>query len=107
MRAFVARIQSLADLRYHSPIMNMMAEDFVPIEIVGMMNVAIHGIDKTRDYLDRNLRGVLYHGAPLPDEIAAGVCRRLVLAGGAGSMTPATGPFRRVRPWRLRSVKCG
>jgi hypothetical protein len=73
LRAFVARVQSLADLRYHSPVMNMMADDFVPIEIVGMMNVAIHGIDKTRDYLNRNLRGVLYHGAPLPDEIAAGV----------------------------------
>ena len=52
--------------------MNMMGEEFVPIEIVGMMNVALHGIDKTRDYLNRNLRGVLYHGAPLPDEIAAG-----------------------------------
>jgi hypothetical protein len=72
LRSFVARIQSLATLRYHSPMMNMMGEDFVPIEIVGMMNVAIHGIDKTRDYLGRNLRGVLYHGAPLPDEMAAG-----------------------------------
>jgi len=52
--------------------MNMMDDKFIPIDIVGMMNVAIHGIDKTRDYLGRNLRGVLYHGAPLPDEIAAG-----------------------------------
>lgn len=73
LRAFVARIQSLDGLAYHSPMMNMMGEGFIPIDIVGMMNVAIHGIDKTRDYLNRNLRGVLYHGAPLPDEIAAGV----------------------------------
>lgn len=72
LRGFVARIQALDGLRYHSPMMNMMGDDFVPIEIVGMMNVALHGIDKTRDYLNRNLRGVLYHGAPLPDEIAAG-----------------------------------
>jgi hypothetical protein len=72
LRSFVARIQSLEGLQYHSPIMNMMGEGFVPIEIVGMMNVALHGIDKTRDYLNRNLRGVLYHGAPLPDEIAGG-----------------------------------
>jgi hypothetical protein len=72
LRAFVARIQSLEGLAYHSPMMNMMGEGFVPIDVVGMMNVAIHGIDKTRDYLNRNLRGVLYHGAPLPDEIAAG-----------------------------------
>jgi len=36
------------------------------------MNVALHGIDKTRDYLGRNLRGVLYHGAPMPADLAAG-----------------------------------
>jgi hypothetical protein len=72
LRGFIARIQTLRGLRYHSPMMNMMDDKFVPIDIVGMMNVAIHGIDKTRDYLGRNLRGVLYHGAPLPDEIAAG-----------------------------------
>jgi hypothetical protein len=72
LRAFIARIQTLRDLLYHSPMMNMMDEKFIPIDIVGMMNVAIHGIDKTRDYLNRNLRGVLYHGAPLPDEVAAG-----------------------------------
>ena len=72
LRSFIARIQTLRDLRYHSPMMNMMDDKFVPIDIVGMMNVAIHGIDKTRDYLGRNLRGVLYHGAPPPDEIAAG-----------------------------------
>lgn len=72
LRAFVARIQTLADGRYHTPIMNIMGEDFVPIDIVRLMNVGLHGIDKTRDYLNRNLRGVLFHGAPLPDEIAAG-----------------------------------
>ena len=52
--------------------MNIMGDSFVPIDIVRLMNVAIHGIDKTRDYLNRNLRGVLFHGAPLPDEIARG-----------------------------------
>jgi hypothetical protein len=72
LRSFVARLQSLAELRFHSPMMNAMADDFVPIEIVRLMNVAIHGIDKTRDYLNRNLRGVLFHGAPLPEDIAAG-----------------------------------
>ena len=36
------------------------------------MNVAFHGIDKTRDYLNRNLRGVLYHGAPSPEDIRNG-----------------------------------
>lgn len=73
LRAFISRIQALDGLRYPSPMVNIMAEDFVPIEIVGMMNIALHGIDKTRDYLSRNLRGVIFQGAPLPDEIAAGV----------------------------------
>ena len=72
LRAAVARVQSLHGLRYHSPHMNMMGENFVPIHIVRMMNVALHGIDKTRDFLNRNLRGVLFHGAPLPGELAAG-----------------------------------
>ena len=72
LRGFVARIQTLADGRYHTPMMNIMGEGFVPIDIVRLMNVGIHGIDKTRDYLNRNLRGVLFHGAPLPDEIAKG-----------------------------------
>lgn len=72
LRAFVARVQSFDGLRYHTPIMNIMGDDFVPIDVVRLMNVGIHGIDKTRDYLNRNLRGVLFHGAPLPDEIASG-----------------------------------
>ncbi|HZQ62534.1 MAG TPA: hypothetical protein VFC24_14355 [Casimicrobiaceae bacterium] len=71
-RAITARVQSLRGLAYHSPHMNMMADDFVPVHIVRMMNVALHGIDKTRDFLGRNLRGVLYHGAPLPEDIARG-----------------------------------
>jgi hypothetical protein len=51
---------------------NIDAEGFVPIDLVRLMNVGIHGIDKTRDFLRRNLRGVLYHGAPTPDDIRAG-----------------------------------
>jgi hypothetical protein len=71
-RGFVARVQTLAGLAYHSPHMNMMADDFVPVHVVRLMNVAIHGIDKTRDYLGRNLRGVLFHGAPTPADLEAG-----------------------------------
>jgi hypothetical protein len=71
-RFLVARIQTLRALRYHTPMANIDAEDFVPIDLVRLMNVGIHGIDKTRDFLRRNLRGVLYHGAPTPDDIRAG-----------------------------------
>ncbi|MFI5011998.1 MAG: hypothetical protein ACHQAY_06595 [Hyphomicrobiales bacterium] len=72
LRSFVARIQALATLRYHSPHMNMMGDDFVPIHVVRLVNVALHGIDKTRDFLNRNLRGVIFHGAPLPEDLKQG-----------------------------------
>lgn len=71
-RYLVARIQTLRDMPYHTPIANINAEDFTPIDLVRLMNAGLHGIDKTRDFLRRNLRGVLYHGAPTPDEIRAG-----------------------------------
>jgi hypothetical protein len=71
-RYLVARIQALRDMPYHTPIANINAEEFTPIDLVRLMNAGLHGIDKTRDFLRRNLRGVLYHGAPTPDEIRAG-----------------------------------
>ncbi len=71
-RYLVARIQALRDMAYHTPIANINAESFTPIDLVRLMNAGLHGVDKTRDFLRRNLRGVLYHGAPTPDEIRAG-----------------------------------
>ncbi|MFA6265594.1 MAG: hypothetical protein WC670_07770, partial [Pseudolabrys sp.] len=71
-RYLVARIQALKELGYHTPIANINAENFTPIDLVRLMNAGLHGIDKTRDFLRRNLRGVLFHGAPSPDEIRAG-----------------------------------
>jgi hypothetical protein len=72
LRQITARVQSLAGLRYHQPQANIMGEDFVPAHLVRLMNVALHGVDKTRDYLARNLRGVLFHGAPTARDLAAG-----------------------------------
>ncbi len=71
-RLFVARVQSLAETPFHTPMANINAADFVPIDFVRLMNVAFHGIDKTRDYLQRNLRGVLFQGAPTRDDLRAG-----------------------------------
>jgi hypothetical protein len=71
-RAIVTRVQALAGLRYHSPYADIMSETFVPATITRLLNVGLHGIDKTRDFLNRNLRGVLFHGAPLPEELASG-----------------------------------
>ncbi|HEV2677362.1 MAG TPA: hypothetical protein VGV37_22730 [Aliidongia sp.] len=71
-RLIVTRVQALAGLPFHSPHADIMSEDFMPAQITRLLNVGIHGIDKARDYLNRNLRGVLYHGAPTPDDFAAG-----------------------------------
>tara|TARA_R110000737_G_scaffold234249_5_gene247236 strand:- start:59 stop:1786 length:1728 start_codon:yes stop_codon:yes gene_type:complete len=71
-RLFVARVQSLSGQAFHTPLANINAADFVPIDLVRLMNVAFHGIDKTRDYLRRNLRGVLFQGAPTRDDLRAG-----------------------------------
>ena len=72
LRLMVARIQGLRGLLYHAPHANIMAEDFRPAQVVKLLNAAFHGIDKTRDFLNRNLRGVLLHGAPTAADIAAG-----------------------------------
>mgnify|MGYP006955273703 CR=1 FL=1 len=71
-RYMVSRVQSLEGHQYHTPRANINSEAFVPIDLVRLMNVGIHGIDKSRDFLSRNLRGVLYHGAPTPDDLRAG-----------------------------------
>ena len=71
-RLLIARLQGLRGSHFHTPLANINSGDFIPIDLVRLMNVSLHGIDKTRDYLQRNLRGVLYHGAPTRDDIRAG-----------------------------------
>ena len=41
-------------------------------DITRLINICLHGLDKTRDYMHRALRGVIYQGAPTPEDIAAG-----------------------------------
>jgi len=74
-RHMAMRVQTLDARRYHTPHANINDAEFVPIDLVRLMNVGLHGIDKTRDFLKRNLRGVLFHGAPTRDEIRSGVAR--------------------------------
>lgn len=76
LRAAVERIQSLRDFRYHSPHMNMLADDFVPVSIVRFMNTSVHGLLRTVDEGDdRNVLGLIYLGAPT----AADLNERLAL----------------------------
>lgn len=76
-RAIATRVQALAGTSLHSPHADIMSGAFTPAHITRLLNVGIHGIDKTRDFLDRNLRGVMFHGAPIPEDIAAGTADHL------------------------------
>lgn len=71
-RAWVQRIQQLRGVDYHTPLMQMRSAEFRPAEIIRLVNVAFYGLDKTRDFLGRNLRGLLFHGAPSGDDLTAG-----------------------------------
>lgn len=75
-RFIIQRIHGLRGLEYHTPYANIHSPNFVPIDLVRLMNVGIHGIDKTKDFLQRNLRGILFHGAPSPEEIGLGTLRQ-------------------------------
>jgi hypothetical protein len=72
LRFIASRVQTLSGLDYHSPHMNMMGEDLVPSDITRLINIGLHGLEKTRDYMHRALRGVIYQGAPTPADLAAG-----------------------------------
>lgn len=73
LRAVIERIQSLAGQLYHSPHMNMLDRDFIPVSIVRFVNAAIHGLHRTVDSEDqRNVLGLIFMGAPTADEISAG-----------------------------------
>lgn len=73
-RATVQRVQGLAEGAYHSPRMNMLAEDFIPVHIVRLMNATFHGLDKTVDAFGRSVLGLLFHGAPNRADLRAGRC---------------------------------
>ena len=74
LRAAIERIQSLDGFRYHSPHMNMLSDEFVPVSIVRFMNSAVHGLLRTVDEGDdRNVLGLIYLGAPTVRDLNEGL----------------------------------
>jgi hypothetical protein len=71
-RAAIARVQALRGLPYHSPHMNMAADDFVPAHVIRLVNAAFHGLDRTVNYLDRAVLGLALQGAPVRGDLDAG-----------------------------------
>ena len=44
--------------------------DFVPVWVIRFINSFIHGLDRTEDHMGRDVRGLIFEGAPYRDEIA-------------------------------------
>jgi hypothetical protein len=77
-RAVIERVQSLAGRGLHSPHMNMLDEEFVPVSVVRFMNAAVHGLDRTVDEGDdRNVLGLIFLGAPTAADLTAGTVGEL------------------------------
>ncbi|MFJ1898107.1 hypothetical protein [Streptomyces sp. NPDC088115] len=64
LRGAVERLQSLAGLPYAVPHTNIRDAAFVPARIIRLANAALYGLERTKDYLGRDLRGVIFQGAP-------------------------------------------
>ncbi|RGE20063.1 hypothetical protein D1J51_10050 [Leucobacter sp. wl10] len=44
--------------------------DFVPVWLVRLVNAFVHGLDRTEDFLNRSVLGLIFDGAPFRDELA-------------------------------------
>ncbi|MEJ6488954.1 hypothetical protein PQI23_04375 [Leucobacter sp. USCH14] len=62
---------ALRDMPYAVPHADPHDIDFVPVWLVRLMNSCIHGLDRTEDFLNRSVLGLIYDGAPFRDELAA------------------------------------
>lgn len=71
-RSAVERFQALRGQPYSQPHVDTLDVDFVPARLIRLVNGALYGLDRTKDYLNRTLRGLIFQGAPSPAEIGAG-----------------------------------
>ncbi|MEU3729710.1 hypothetical protein AB0E81_09905 [Streptomyces sp. NPDC033538] len=72
LRGAVERLQSLAAHPYADPHTNIRDAAFVPARIIRLANAALYGLERTKDYLGRDLRGVIFQGAPTAADLDAG-----------------------------------
>lgn len=69
-RGFVERVQSLHDRPYHAAHCNLRDESLVPAQLIRLPNAAFYGLDRTKDFMLRDLRGVIFQGAPTRADLA-------------------------------------
>ena len=59
----------LRELPYGVPHADPHDIDFVPVWLVRLMNACVHGLDRTEDFLNRSVLGLIFDGAPFRDEL--------------------------------------
>lgn len=68
-RYIIQRLELLADQRFHTPHCNPFDRSFEALSLVKLVMVGFYGLEKPVDFLDRNSRGIMFHGAPARDEL--------------------------------------
>lgn len=69
---FITRlVVALADNQYGVPHGDPHDSDFVPAWVIRLMNSFVHGVDRTEDFLNRNILGLIFEGAPFRDELSS------------------------------------
>ena len=71
-RYLIQRLELLSNLRFHTPHCNPFAANFQALSLVRLVMVGFYGLEKPVDFLDRNCRGIMFHGAPAREELADG-----------------------------------
>lgn len=67
---YIARlVVALADKPYATAHVDPHDTDFVPVWVIRFVNSFIHGLDRTEDHMGRDVRGLIFEGAPYRDEI--------------------------------------
>lgn len=69
LRAGVERLQGLRGHAYAVPHTNTRDAEFVPAHLIRLANAALYGLERTKDYLRRDLRGVIFQGAPTREDL--------------------------------------
>ncbi|WP_449281900.1 hypothetical protein [Leucobacter sp.] len=86
---------ALRGLPYAVPYADPHDIDFVPVWLVRLMNAFVHGLDRTEDFLNRSVLGLIFDGAPFRDELASAHSDTwwwtYRAAGSAGAAAPAAG----------------
>lgn len=73
LRPMLRRVWASRQLRYHTPYMNSTERSFSSVHPMRLVLSGLKGLEKLYPMSDKWVRSVMMQGAPLADEVAAGV----------------------------------